>query len=158
MSEDVAGGTGGRQKAVTGGPVRPGWVPCGYCKRVFLQKRGDQRYCSPRCADQGYNASHPVRRVAEQGELFKARGKAVAADRNPEMLQTFRRLARELALEAGEVCIDDVRARAELLGIRYEPGNWIGSVFNEPGWQFVRYRRATHASAHARPVGVWRLA
>ena len=136
-------------------PIRSGDTrECPECRRPFLpykRAEGRQVFCGTECRVRAWKRDNP------DGADLKARGKTLAADRNPEMLQTFRRLARELALEAGEVCIDDVRARAELLGIRYESGNWIGSVFSEPGWQFVRYRRATHASAHARPVGVWRL-
>lgn len=155
-------GGGDGLSAVTGHVDTLAWQKCVSCGRLFLRRQDSQRCCSPRCSDRDYNARRPVQRVPRQADLFgaelKAEGKALAADRNPEMLETFRRIARELGRDGDEVDIDDVRERAEQEGIQYTSGNWMGSVFNEPCWQFIRFRRATHASAHARPVGVWRLA
>ena len=117
------------------------------CGQGFEPRREWHRHCSDACRAKQWR----------DRESQKATGKTLAADRNPEMLETFRRIARELGQDGDEVDIDNVRERAEQEGIQYTPGNWMGSVFNEPCWQFIRFRRATHASAHARPVGVWRL-
>ncbi len=85
---------------------------------------------------------------------LKLMGMWRAADRNAFILSQFQEIALSLS---GEITIDDVRARAETLGLDYDAGNWLGSVFRHPAFEWTgRMRESTHKGAHNRLVKVWR--
>lgn len=83
-------------------------------------------------------------------------GMKLAADRCPEMLSLFRTIANILADTFPEQTIDDVRKYADLKGIKYIPGPWIGSVYKGDKWETDgRTVPATHVGSHGRRVLVW---
>ena len=118
---------------------------CAECQGSFVpykRAEGYQAYCSEECRVRAWKHSE------------KDRGKALAASTHAGWLEAFRRLAEELGRDGAEVSINDVRQLAEARGMGYEPGNWMGSVF-DLGWRPVRWEPAQHRDGHGRPVRVW---
>ena len=84
------------------------------------------------------------------------RGMAVAAAKNAEYLELFRLLAVALT-PVGDYChIDIVRESAKQRGDHFVPGNWQGSVFKTPRWQYVDMIPSRHVGGHGRRVMRWR--
>ena len=72
-------------------------------------------------------------------------------------LDAVRTEAHRLALERGQVTIDDLRAWANDNGLLpHHPNAW-GAVFREPGWQCVGHAQSHLVTNHGREVKVWRL-
>lgn len=76
--------------------------------------------------------------------------------RDAEFLSECRNLAKRVAMERGQVSINDIRERVEL------PANLnpsvFGAVFKTRDFKPVGYTEAKHKSAHARAVRVYSLA
>lgn len=90
------------------------------------------------------------------GQREKQIGMNLAATKNSEILETFRRIAKHFVTK-DKVDIDDVRRVAEELGYSYTPGNWCGSVFTTKEWVWTgEVKASTHPGSHGRMVKVWR--
>jgi len=77
------------------------------------------------------------------------------ADKYPDFLALARHVAQGIAERQGEVTADDVR---EILAIPVDVHpNVMGSVFREPRWRRIGWRRSSQPQRHANRVGVWRL-
>ena len=76
--------------------------------------------------------------------------------RDAEFLSECRTVARRVAMERGQVSINDIRERVAL------PANVnpsvFGAVFKSRDFRAVGYTEATHKAAHARAVRVYALA
>jgi len=73
----------------------------------------------------------------------------------PGFLARARHVAQSIAERQGEVTADDVR---EILAIPVDVHpNVMGSVFREPRWRRIGWRRSSQPQRHANRVGVWRL-
>lgn len=76
--------------------------------------------------------------------------------RDTEFLSHCRQLAVAVARQQGTVCINDVRSQVTL------PPNLhpsvFGAVFKSPQFEVCGITNATHASAHARMIRVYKLA
>lgn len=81
-------------------------------------------------------------------DLFEAKRKA--------LLEECRLIARQVALEYGQVSIDDVRDRVQLpLGV---DGKVFGAVFRGEEWRRVGFTPSRVKSSHSRIVGLYTLA
>lgn len=76
--------------------------------------------------------------------------------RDAEFLTECRSLAKRVAMERGQVSINDVRERIEL-PVNMNP-SVFGAVFKTREFKPVGYTEAKHKSAHARAVRVYSLA
>lgn len=100
---------------------------------------------------------HPMPQLPLFSEQSKKRiGMKIAADNNAEILETFRNIAKHQASIKGIISIDDVRKGAEINGVEYHPGAWVGSVFKGDEWVCVGVVAATHEGSHGRLVRTWR--
>jgi len=66
MGFEALRSAGAPYKAVTDFVAIGGARECGHCSRVYVPKRQAQAYCSPRCGDAAYNASHKVIRAKQR--------------------------------------------------------------------------------------------
>lgn len=66
-----------------------------------------------------------------------------------------RDMAGWIAKESGQVSINDIRGVIDLPD-DYHPSTW-GAIFKSKDFQAVGYCQATHASAHARVVRIYKL-
>ena len=89
----------------------------------------------------------------EQDE--KDYGKRIAAFNGQVNLSMFRTLAYSLSVFREYITIDDVRQRADDLGLHYESGNWMGSVFKRGEWECAGYQAANHHGSHGRIIKRW---
>lgn len=83
-----------------------------------------------------------------------------SATRNKEWLIYFRALAKYIAVNrADRMCsIEDIRKYCDDNKIKFESGNWIGSVFKTNEWTPTDQRvQAIHRGGHCREVRVWKL-
>jgi hypothetical protein len=88
----------------------------------------------------------------------KDRGMRIAAENNAGLLEQTRKLAHIIGQRMKEgITIENVRDALEFQGIKFTPGNWMGSIFKSKAWEKVGYRQSTHKDGHARIVSVWRL-
>lgn len=90
-------------------------------------------------------------------EVLKLQGMNLAARKNFLILEIARDVAFLLAKGKGEISIEEVRENMEKLGIKYEPGNWMGSVFKGDEWEPVGWRQSIHKGGHRRMVRTWKL-
>ena len=72
-----------------------------------------------------------------------------------EWIAKARSIAVAIAQRAGQVTINEVRERVELPA-DYHPNTW-GAVFKGDAFEPIGYCQATHPSAHARVVRVYKL-
>ena len=87
----------------------------------------------------------------------KEAGMLRAANANGDMLAIFRSIAVRLSCDNRQISIDDVRKEAERVGIKYTPGNYLGSIFKGAHWDCCGFKPSTHAGSHGRMVRVWRI-
>ncbi len=85
----------------------------------------------------------------------KRRGMDLAAGKNDALLQLFRKMAIALSKDGEPVSIEDVRAIAEVEGLEYTPGNWMGSVFKGDNWKPYGWIPCRHRESHGRHVRTW---
>ena len=90
-------------------------------------------------------------------ERARDKGMTLAGANNALILAQFRGIAASLGERGRPISVEDVREEALRRGLRFTPGNWMGNIFREGGWQHVGYRKASHKGSHARPVGLWVL-
>ena len=90
------------------------------------------------------------------GEYLKEVGMRVAEKNNQEYVDTLREIGRMIATEKGTVCIDDVRAVADVMGIKPKHPNCHGSVFNRD-FREVGMIKSRRPSNHARRIGNYKL-
>ena len=89
-----------------------------------------------------------------EGLKRRDRGMALAAGAHAEALEYARESAYLFALKHGEVTSDDVIVTDELSAAL---GNAAGSIFKQPQWKCVGFRKSSRPSAHARIIRVWVL-
>lgn len=89
------------------------------------------------------------------GRALKDQGMARAASVATENLFLARGIARSISFKYGSASADDVRRVFEIEHPNLAFGNWAGSIFKEPGWQFVRFIESTTPSRHRGIVRVW---
>jgi hypothetical protein len=94
-------------------------------------------------------------RRAEQEK--KRIGMAQAANNHKGSIFNFRTIAILLLDKFDSVTIDDVRKLADLRGIKYTTGNWMGSVFHDKYFEWTGLMvPATHYGSRGRMIKVWR--
>jgi hypothetical protein len=71
-------------------------------------------------------------------------------------LETVRVQLRKLSRRGQVVSGNDSKQVCETLGVRPGHRNWLGLVFNEPGWTHVGYTRATAPESHGRQIKTWK--
>jgi hypothetical protein len=83
---------------------------------------------------------------------LKTQGMALAAKTNSAWLREARAVAIRIGIDTGNCSIDDVR--------RHLPGlqakKFLGSVFKNGPWEYIKHVPATHAGSHGRFVILWR--
>lgn len=89
----------------------------------------------------------------------KDSGMSRAANAKRELLEIAKRLAREIARQAGTCNMDQVNQRLLSEGHDCNDlGNAAGSVFKGSEWVFTGQRiKSSKVAAHAREIKVWRL-
>jgi hypothetical protein len=73
-----------------------------------------------------------------------------------EYLAIARAKAREIAVKAGRVTVDDVRAACPPPSA-VDP-RVMGAIFNTPEWQKVGYCNSKRRACHKRPISIFQLA
>lgn len=133
-------------------------IPCGYrlCSITFPE-RSDKKFCCDKHRVAEYNLEHPRMPLQSSEQTKKREGMKLAAEHNPEMLATFRRIALHQASIKLVITIDDVREAAKRNGVQYSPSNWMGSVFTKSGgWRWTgEVKASTHEGAHGRMIKKW---
>ena len=89
------------------------------------------------------------------GRDLRDAGLALVARGREDWLANARSVAIEVAEATGQVTINEVRERVELPA-DYHPNTW-GAVFKGDAFEPIGYCQATHPSAHARVVRVYKL-
>jgi hypothetical protein len=89
------------------------------------------------------------------GAQLRDRGIALVSAGNEDWLYMARSIAAEIATSSGTVTINDLRERVELPE-ELSPNLW-GAVFRSGDFEPVGYTQATHPSAHARVVRIYKL-
>lgn len=84
-------------------------------------------------------------------------GIGLASENNPGILAVAKKIAKEIAIERGEVTADDVQERLMRLGYRSDAlGNAAGAVFRGREWQAIRTISSSRINAHSRLIRVWK--
>ena len=89
------------------------------------------------------------------GRDLRDAGLALVSKGREDWLAYARSVAVEVAEGIGWVTINEVRERVEL-PFDYHPNTW-GAVFKGNTFEAIGYCQATHPSAHARVVRVYKL-
>ena len=87
---------------------------------------------------------------------LKAHGQEMTAWANLTFVETMREEARRICERVGHVSIDDLRVRAQQLGIAPHSKQAWGSIFGEKGWRIVKYARSGVVTNRARVIGIWK--
>ena len=135
MGFEALRSAGAPYKAVTDFVAIGGARECGHCSRVYVPKRQAQVYCTPRCGNAAYNASHKVVRAAQRALPGESR--------------VERAFAAWISSEDGRVVEAEVIRRAMLLRSRGYQRWGIASL-----WEAIRY---DHTLALKGEAGAWRL-
>jgi hypothetical protein len=91
----------------------------------------------------------------QTGEQLKEAGIAQASAGNENWLQKVREFAKKLAKENGSVSINELRQEF-CLPLGASPNLW-GAVFKTREFKLVSFGVATHPSAHARRIGIYKI-
>jgi len=96
------------------------------------------------------------------GELTEATGRELrdeglerVSSHNADWLERVRLEARRVSAWKGHVSADDVRERADKLGLVPTHRNAWGAVFKDEGWKPVGWKLSKRPAAHGRAVRVW---
>jgi len=92
----------------------------------------------------------------EAGHSLKAHGQEMVSWANLLFVETMREEAKRICERVGHVSIDDLRMRAQQLGMEPNSKNAWGSIFHEKGWRIVKYARSGVVTNRARVIGVWK--
>jgi hypothetical protein len=89
------------------------------------------------------------------GAQLRDHGIALVSAGNEDWIYEARSIAIEIATNSGTVTINDVRERIELPE-HLSPNLW-GAVLRGNDFEAIGYTQATHPSAHARVVRIYKL-
>lgn len=89
------------------------------------------------------------------GRDLRDAGLALVARGREDWLAYARSVAIEVAQATGQVTINEVRGRVNL-PVDYHPNTW-GAVFKSKDFEPVGFCQATHPSAHARVIRIYKL-
>lgn len=89
------------------------------------------------------------------GAQLRDQGIALVSAGNEDWIYQARSIAIEIATNSGTVTINDVRERIELPE-QLSPNLW-GAVLRGSDFEAIGYTQATHPSAHARVVRIYKL-
>lgn len=89
------------------------------------------------------------------GAQLRDQGIALVSAGNEDWIYEARSIAIEIATNSGTVTINDVRERIELPE-QLSPNLW-GAVLRGSDFEAIGYTQATHPSAHARVVRIYKL-
>jgi len=83
---------------------------------------------------------------------LKFRGMSLSAEKNKELLERARDIARMIGLGGREISINDIRDAWPSM----PSGNWIGSIFKDE-FEPCGFEEARHEKSHGRIVRKWKL-
>lgn len=103
--------------------------------------------------------AYPTRAVWEIAPEVEARdrGLKLAASAHYRDLALAREIARELGRDGRVVCADDVRSAMSERFPDTVYGNWMGGLFRDEEWEWVRYVTSVTKGGHGNRIGAWRL-
>lgn len=92
------------------------------------------------------------------GMKLKDEGMTAATVGREYNLHRARQLAKSQASHSADSCTTIDAVQNAYTGFDWTSlGNAAGSVFREPCWEHVGYRKSLRPSSHARVISVWRL-
>ena len=92
------------------------------------------------------------------GDYLRDRGCALVESNNTDFIEAMRFHAKKFIELAGQVSIDELRAKALELGLEPAHCNAWGSVFRTKDFKAVEFKKSQVASNHSRRVIIWKLA